>query len=81
MKAYDEAAALVSRKRERDDKDKVDEPALKRPKLEGPEDTKTTEKCEKSVAYKSLFSQPQPERPVSGEGGDFMTRCAKWGLQ
>ena len=79
MKTHDASVAVAtSRKRERDYKEKLDEPVAKRPKLAATDDMKTTEK---SLVFKSLFAQKEPERPVTGENGDFMTRCAKWGLQ
>ena len=79
MKTHDASVAVAtSRKRERDEKEKLDEPVTKRPKLDAPDVMKTTEN---SLVYRSLFAQKEQERPVTGENGDFMTRCAKWGLQ
>ena len=70
MKQIDIENQKVTGKRERDDKTVVDEPALKRPKL-------TMES--KSAVYQSLFARKEAPKVEQPEG-DFMTRCAKWGL-
>jgi hypothetical protein len=63
----------VSKKREREDKAITDEPATKRPKL----DTEDN----KSAVYQSLFARNEKATSAVIQNGDFMTRCAKWGLQ
>jgi hypothetical protein len=74
MKKFDtQPVSLLAQKRDRPEADKIiakDKTDLKRPK---PEDSKV---------YQSLFtSHKQAASPKIGDGGDFMTRCAKWGLQ
>lgn len=73
MKLFDAVyEQKISKKREREDKTIIDEPATKRPKLDAEEN--------KSAVYKSLFARNENAINENIQNGDFMTRCAKWGL-
>ena len=79
MKQIDNAIDIhKSKKREREKDDAIEEPIQKRLRL----DVEDNKAAKNSGVYKSLFTtKPDTKAELKeADSGDFMTRCAKWGL-